>query len=610
MPLDGQQLGRYRLLNLLGRGAMGEVYLAEDVGVNRQVAIKVIRTDIFLDSDTGTATEAARLFQNEMKTIARLNHLHILPLFDYGEQVVNGTPLPYMVMPFCQDGSLASWWREYQHAAPISPADVAFLIQQAADALQYAHNQQIIHRDVKPSNFLIRSHKEHPNRPDLLLADFGLARLSSSNSTLTQGLRGTPAYMAPEQWESQPVPATDQYALAIMAYQFLTGHPPFQGRLEQLMVQHVTGQAQLPSTINPRLSPALDAVLLRALAKHPEDRYPDVSAFARAFQAAVQNMSSASDSSHATVDSSNVNALSDINAPQTPPRAQQGRALEQAGTSGDRFSRYGDQGERTQADQSTRGLNFSLAATRNGFRCSVVLLLLVLFVVGGTTLLTTVTRGPTASNTISSRATPTSALATTTTVASQNPYPPGGGTLALNDPLSDNSKGYNWDTKPTSFGTCSFTEGTYHAAAPGSGTFHSCAAQNTNFSNFAYEVDMTIIAGNCGGIIFRADFTNRHYYLFSICQDGSYQLRLYTQPEGPETKILLQGSNPNIRTGLGQSNLVAVVVNNDAITLYVNHQFINSVQDNTYSQGQIGVAADNNNSPTEVAFRNAKVWAL
>ena len=121
---------------------------------------------------------------------------------------------------------------------------------------------------------------------------------------------------------------------------------------------------------------------------------------------------------------------------------------------------------------------------------------------------------------------------------------------------------------------------------------------------------MTIIAGNCGGIIFRADFTVRHYYLFSICQDGSYQLRLYTQPEGPETKILLQGSNPSIRTGLGQSNLVAVVANNNAITLYVNHQFITSVQDNTYSQGQIGVAAANNNSPTEVAFRNARVWAL
>ena len=207
--------------------------------------------------------------------------------------------------------------------------------------------------------------------------------------------------------------------------------------------------------------------------------------------------------------------------------------------------------------------------------------------------------------------TPTSALATTTPVTSQNPYPPGGGTLALIDPLSDNSKGYNWDTKPTSFGTCTFTERTYHAAAPSSGTFHSCAAQNSNFfSNFAYEVDMTIIAGNCGGVIFHADFTNRHYYLFSVCQDGSYQLRLYTQPEGPETKILLQGFNPNIRTGLGQPNLVAVVANKNAITLYVNHQFINSVQDNTYTQGQIGVAADNNNSPTEVAFQSAKVWTL
>ena len=121
---------------------------------------------------------------------------------------------------------------------------------------------------------------------------------------------------------------------------------------------------------------------------------------------------------------------------------------------------------------------------------------------------------------------------------------------------------------------------------------------------------MMITSGDCGGIIFRADFTNRHYYLFSICQDGSYQLRLYTQPAGPETKIFLQSSSPNIHTGLGQSNLTAVVANNDSISLYANNQLINSVQDSTYSQGQIGLEADNNNSPTEVVFSNAKVWTF
>ena len=99
MLLEGTQLGRYRLIHLLGKGAMGEVYLAEDMGINRQVAIKVIRSDVGLEPDIDTASEATRLFQHEMRTIARLNHPHILPVFDYGEAIVNGTPLPYMVMP-------------------------------------------------------------------------------------------------------------------------------------------------------------------------------------------------------------------------------------------------------------------------------------------------------------------------------------------------------------------------------------------------------------------------------------------------------------------------------------------------------------------------------
>jgi eukaryotic-like serine/threonine-protein kinase len=182
MPLEGLQLGHYRLIQLLGRGAMGEVYLAEDTGINRQVAIKVIRSDDGFEVGLDTNDEATRLFQHEMRTIARLNHPHILPLFDYGEAVANGTPLPYMVVPFIQDGSLAAWLkrRSSSHSPLLSPLDVADIIQQAAGALQYAHDQHIIHRDIKPSNFLVRLSQDDPNRPYLLLADFGLARLSGA----------------------------------------------------------------------------------------------------------------------------------------------------------------------------------------------------------------------------------------------------------------------------------------------------------------------------------------------------------------------------------------------------------------------------------------------
>src|SRR5216683_2345258 len=182
MPLEGLQLGRYRLLHLIGRGNMGEVYLAEDPRVSRQVAIKV----------------------------------------------VSGAVLTYMVMPFCQEGSLASWLRKNSGSEFLSIEDTAHFINQAADALQHAHDHEIVHQDVKPSNFLILSSR-NSSLPDLLLADFGIAKLGIVTSNASQAIRGTPIYMAPEQWEGLPQPATDQYALAIMAYQFLAGNPPFRG---------------------------------------------------------------------------------------------------------------------------------------------------------------------------------------------------------------------------------------------------------------------------------------------------------------------------------------------------------------------------------------------
>jgi len=140
---------------------MGEVYLAEDDQLRRQVAIKVIQAD-YPDPD------ATRLFQREARAIAMLNHPHILPLFDFGEATTHGITLTYMVMPFCHEGTLAAWMQQHKHAALPSPQDVGFLVQQAASALQYAHNHQIVHQDVKPSNFLIRSIEDASGLPDLM----------------------------------------------------------------------------------------------------------------------------------------------------------------------------------------------------------------------------------------------------------------------------------------------------------------------------------------------------------------------------------------------------------------------------------------------------------
>ncbi len=291
MVLEELQNGRYRRVRLVGSGGMGEVYLMEDTRVSRQVAIKVLRSETTPYPDSDSSKDAARLFQREARAIATLEHPNILPLYDFGEETLEETTIAYMVMPFTSDGSLATWLRQ-RGGNLLSPKDVVYLIGQAAEGLQYAHDHQVIHLDVKPSNFLLRSNAKNPHRPTLLLADFGVARSSSTTSGSSRTIRGTPASMAPEHWSSQPVPATDQYALAVMTYEMLTGRTPFTGSMEQLMYQHFTAQPAAPSTYNLQLPPTVDAVILRALAKKPEDRFPSIVAFSNALEQAVNNVQS------------------------------------------------------------------------------------------------------------------------------------------------------------------------------------------------------------------------------------------------------------------------------------------------------------------------------
>jgi len=287
MTLVGQHLGHYHVIRQIGQGGMGEVYLAEDSHVTRQVAIKVVRSEQAPYPDQNTIQEVARLFQREMKSISQLDHSHILNIYDFGEEVVTGGSIIYMVMPYRSEGSLADWLAQRKSDDLLLPQDVGDLITQAASALQHVHDRNIIHQDVKPSNFLLRVSPEHPTYPDLFLVDFGVARITTATSTASNSVRGTYTYMAPEQWSGAAVPATDQYGLAIMAYQLLTGIPPFRGRPEQVMFQHLSVPPKAPSEINPRISRALDAVLLRALAKDPAERFPSVSAFAAAFRQAL-----------------------------------------------------------------------------------------------------------------------------------------------------------------------------------------------------------------------------------------------------------------------------------------------------------------------------------
>lgn len=266
---EGQQFGNYRLARLLGKGSFAEVYLGEQIYLGTQAAIKLLHTHLTSSSDVET-------FRVEARTVATLVHPSIVRVLDFGVQ--EGTP--YLVMDYAPNGSLR---QALPGGVPLAPATIAPYLKQIAEALQYAHDQRLIHRDVKPENMLIGSSRQ------VLLSDFGIATfVQTTGQQSTQAIAGTAAYMAPEQIQGHPRPASDQYSLGVVAYEWLVGERPFQGAFNEIASQHLF--APPPSLLQkaPGLPPQLEQVIQRALAKDPKQRFDSVRAFAAAFEQAWQ----------------------------------------------------------------------------------------------------------------------------------------------------------------------------------------------------------------------------------------------------------------------------------------------------------------------------------
>lgn len=260
--LAGQQLGNYRLVRLIGQGGFAEVYLGEHIYLDTEAAIKVLRTRL--------ASDEVEQFRTEARTIARLVHPHIVRVLDFGVQ----NTMPFLVIDYAPNGTLR---RRHPVGTPVPLITVVGYVQQIASALQYAHNQHVIHRDIKPENMLLG------REDDVLISDFGIALVVSSRSYSTQSkqdLVGTVAYMAPEQIQSLAVPASDQYALGVVVYEWLCGARPFQGSFTEVAVKHALAPPPRLREKAPTLPPEVEAVVMRALDKNPEARFPSVREFA------------------------------------------------------------------------------------------------------------------------------------------------------------------------------------------------------------------------------------------------------------------------------------------------------------------------------------------
>jgi YVTN family beta-propeller protein len=268
-----QQFGQYRIEGIIGSGGMGEVYRAYDTRRDREVALKLLPTALSDDP------EYQRRFQRESYAVARLREPHVIPIHDYGEidgrlfidmRLVDGSNLGALIG---RDG-------------PLQPERAVSLISQIAEALDAAHADGVVHRDVKPTNVLVTANDF------VYVVDFGIAHAvghTRSKLTMTGATIGTLEYMAPERFESHPVdPRTDVYSLACVLFECLTAEKPFVGDdLPALMYAHLYTSPRRVSVVNPAVGTALDAVVAKGMAKNPADRYPSTGALAAAARAAI-----------------------------------------------------------------------------------------------------------------------------------------------------------------------------------------------------------------------------------------------------------------------------------------------------------------------------------
>lgn len=269
--LIGQNIGPYRILEQIGQGGMATVYKAYQPSMDRYVAVKVLPPHFMQDPNF------VERFKREARTIARLEHPHILPVHDYGK-TDSGTT--YIAMRYIEAGTL----NDLQRQGTMSLDDAVRLFEQIADALAYAHEQGVVHRDMKPSNILVDP------RGQAFLTDFGLARMIEGSSNLTGSMiLGTPSYMAPELGEGKPADErSDIYALGVILYELTTGRLPFEAETPlAVMLKHMTEPLPLPRSLNPAIPEPVERIILKALAKEPESRYQNVNDMILALRRAI-----------------------------------------------------------------------------------------------------------------------------------------------------------------------------------------------------------------------------------------------------------------------------------------------------------------------------------
>ncbi|MGB7542760.1 MAG: serine/threonine-protein kinase [Burkholderiales bacterium] len=284
---DLQQLGKYKVIEVLGKGAMGVVYKGFDPLIERYVALKTVRKDLV---DRDLAAQIVARFKNEAQAAGRLTHPGVVAVYEYGEDKRTA----YIAMEFVQGRGLRDFLARHER---FGLQEIMSIMSQLLEALDYAHQHGVVHRDIKPANIIMMADGR------LKVADFGIARIDRSSLTAVGSVMGTPSYMSPEQYAGLPVDGrSDIFSTGVVLYELLTGTKPFEGATETIAYKICHEQHRNPSEINPQgVPPVFDAILARALAKKAEQRFSTAREFAATLLSAYEKRGSATLAVEATV---------------------------------------------------------------------------------------------------------------------------------------------------------------------------------------------------------------------------------------------------------------------------------------------------------------------
>jgi serine/threonine protein kinase len=591
--LTGQAFGTCTLVKPLGQGGMGAVYLARQVRPSRNVAVKILHPNHTVDDQL--YDEFLARFQREADVIARLEHVNIMPIYEYGEH----NNIPYLVMPYLTGGSLRDLLAKN---GSLSLTEATTYIEQAASALDYAHSHGVIHRDLKPANFLLHADGR------LVLADFGIARIIENSDsgimalTHTGTIVGTPDYMAPEMAQGDPIDyRADIYELGIVLYQMLTGHVPFSGSSPYaIVIQHIQKPLPLMHIANPIIPPAVDDVLQKATAKKPAERFVTARAMALALRKAIQQVPS---QSHTLLEqqqtlSTNFPSSTPFMQPQ-PPQVnyqiiqQQYRPIpapiiahQVSAKQAENIYTPAAKAHNITTLAQDKPLPYSPLKKRNakhpGKWIALIAVLVILSSVGilaSTLIHNSTQRSNDATSTAIARHSPTNIQ----TLKGALLY-----TTAM--PAPCNSNWIEYKGQFDCYHTPPYLEGIKNSNELG-GVFLNRLTQGRDYpTNYVVEAHMQSVQIGAFGIYFRNQPGNGYgTYTFLVYPDGTWQVNGYDNKTGEHTQ--LTGGTQAVST-IGKWITLDAVVKGSNFSFYINNHLVGTAQDTTYPTGTVGIAID------------------